>query len=690
LRASNDLYQDKDSLWQPSQKIVDALHKANCLTRGPGEQWRLVENTPQKVANLGLPDSIQTLIQIKLSQLPESLLTTLQTASVIGQRVEFDLLTTAHPAQPDPTPLLKQLIQLQELDFIHQEKLREALVYQFKHSLINEVIYASLSKEQARQFHQAVAKALERRQPEAIELLAYHYSRGGIQNKILTFLDQAAVEAQRKFANETALGYYTQALAVEERWAWRRNQVRTLHILGRREEEKLSLQALGANLETPTFQVGLLWGQYYEAVGDYPKAQEAIELALADSRDKEDLIGEARSLSYLGLIARRQGNYKQARAWYKQALARFKEIPSLTESEARELTRVLNGLGAVYSQQGDFEQARKFHTEALTLSHQHGNRAGEAQACNDLGVIAFYQRRLGEALTYQQQALEIRRAIGNRVDEAISLHNLAQVTHDTGDYDQTQVFLTESLRILRTTGNRWEEINVLNDLGIFYQELGDWSKAEACLQQGLALAQEIGDQAGQAYVLANLGLVARDKSKFEKAENLFTTGLILARAQNDQYLVSNFQNYLSIVSVQMGQPEQAISQAKSSLVLRQELKMRFATPDNLAILAASYLAMGELTQALEWATQAESILDECAGEGPEFSQQDYFIIHQVLAAAGESERAKAALQQAYQLVTERADKISNRFLRQTFLERVTINREIVSAYLASINAPAEN
>jgi tetratricopeptide (TPR) repeat protein len=293
-------------------------------------------------------------------------------------------------------------------------------------------------------------------------------------------------------------------------------------------------------------------------------------------------------------------------------------------------------------------------------------------------VVSLYQRHLAEALAHYRQALEIWETIGDRAGEGMSWHNLAQISRDLGDYDQAQKYLDAALAIFRAINNRWEEVNVWNSLGIFYQELGNLSKAETCLQQGLILAREIGDEAGQAYILVNLGLVMRDQGKLEAAKLLLTTGLALAQAQDDQYLVSSFLNYLSTVNLQAGDLKQAIVQAEESLTLRQELKMHFATPDNLAILAAAYLASGDLTQALDYAAQTRTILEECGGEGPEFPQQDYFIIYQIFTATGQTEHAQAALQSAYILVMSRAEKITDQTLRQSFLEQVAINRAIIT------------
>ncbi len=679
LQEAGGLCRRDDGLWWLSDSIFNALQQANCLTKRQG-QWTLSEHASLAAAKLDLPDSIYSIVLARLDRLPEPLKVTLKVASVIGRRFEFDLLACVHPVQPTQTALLAQLDQLQALDFIQPEPALLQRAYLFKHSITHEVTYATLLEQQERSLHRTVAEALEQWQPEAVERLAYHFSRSDTPDKMLYYLDLAAGKAQHEYANETALAYYTQALALAERWRWRKGHVEILHVLGRREEEEVSLQAFATNLEAPTFELGYLWGQYYEATGNYTKAQASIELALADSRDKRDLVGEAHCLSYLGLIARRQGHYEQAKIWYQQALALFEPKQVYTEREAWVLTQVFNGLGTVHRQQGNFDQAQTYHEQALALSRQTSNRSEDAQACNDLGAAFFYQRRLAEALAYHQQALEIRQTIGDRAGEGMSLCNLAQVTRDMGDYGQAQKYLTEALNILQATGNRWNETNVWNDLGILYQELGDLLKADACLKQGLALTQEIGDEAGQAYILANLSLVARDRAELEMAETLLTSGLTLAQAQDDQHLVSIFLNYLSTVNLQMGKLELAITQAELSLKLRQELKMRFATPDNLATLAAAYLAKNDLAQALNYVAQTQAILEECGGEGPEFPQQDYFIAYQVLAVAGQTEAAQAALRSAYNLVMLRAEKITDPTLRQSFLERVAVNQAIVKTY----------
>jgi tetratricopeptide (TPR) repeat protein len=522
-----------------------------------------------------------------------------------------------------------------------------------------------------------VAGGLEKLHPEAIEQLAYHYSRSGVRVKTLFYLDKAASKAQHEYANETALNYYNQALALEERWEWRRGQVEVLHTQGRREEELVGLRALDGNAAAPVFEGRYLWGQYYEAIGEYMEARAQVERALAASHGRADIVQEMRCLAQLGLIARRQGDYEAAKVWYRQALALFQDQAPASDRDLQAFVEVLNGLGTVHRQQGDFDATKDYYQRALMASRQGGNRSGESTALHNLGVTAFYQRNFAEALIYHQQALEIRRSIGHRTGEGISYHALAQAIRDAGDYIQAQEYFSAALSIHQATGNRWEEVNVWNDLGILCQELGDLAQAQSCLQHGLELSQAIGDLAGQAYILANLGPLTRDQGNLEVAENLLADGLTLAQAQTDIYMVSYFLSHMAVVSLLTGRLDQALERASAALTMRRQNDLRLWTTADLATIASTYLASGKLAQALDYAQQALSILNECGGEGPEAPHRDYFICYQVLSAAGQIEAARAALEPAYALVMARARKLTDPAIRRSFLERVRINHAIV-------------
>jgi class 3 adenylate cyclase/tetratricopeptide (TPR) repeat protein len=666
------------SAWRLAPALLDALRDADCLAKDSASgEWRLADNAQLATLSLGIPDSVHGVVLSRIDRLPEAHRLTLKVASVIGQIFELALLSRCHPAHFERAALLEQIALLEVRDFTRLEQPPPRPSYIFKHGITQEVAYETLLEAQQQALHQAVGAVLEDLAPESVERLAYHYRRGGAREKALFYLDQAARKAQREYANETALRYYRDALAIEERWQWRQGQAETLHILGRRDEERAALESLGAVPEAPVFTAAYLWSQYYEALGDYPAAQAAVEQALAAGRAHDDRLGVMRCLAQLGLIARRQGDYQRARQRYQEALALLPGEAFHSDAEARALVQALNGLGSVQRQQGDFDAAKASYERAIAAGVLNGDRRAEAEALNGLGVTAYYQRDFSGAVLYHQQALEIRRAIGDRAGEGTSLHNLALAVRDAGDYEQSQDYLSAALAIQQASGNRWEEVNVWNDLGVLYQELGDFSQAQTCLQRGLSLSREIGDIAGQMYLLSNLGLTLRDIGDLEAAEKHLIDGLSLAQKQNDTFQIAFFLSYLSSVSLQIGRFDDVIKQASAARDLWLKLGLHLRTTGDLSTLAAAYLAKGEIVQSLDYAHQSLALLDECGGTGPEFPQQDYFICSQVLLAAGQVKAAQIALQSAYSLVVGRAEKIAAPLLQQSFLERVPINRRII-------------
>jgi adenylate cyclase len=689
LRESEALQPEDDGGWVLSEPLFEKLRIANCLEQ-EGKSWRLTESAPLSVADLGIPDTVHGTVLARFDRLPEPHKLTMKVAGVIGRAFELDLLAGAHPMHPDRRVLSMQMDMLQTRDFIRSDAPPEVThpsqqqTYVFKHNITQEVVYQTLLEDQQRALHRAVGGALEQAQPQAVERLAYHYSRSGMREKALFYLDRTARKAQAEYANETAINYYDQALAIETHWERYRGKVEALHILGRREDERTALTALDGIPETPSFDVAYLWGRYYEAIGDYSDARANIEWALS-ACSIQNLPHKTRCLVKLGLIARKRGHYDRAKESYTQALELLQDADrakSETASASAHLA-ALNGLGTIHRQQGEYNEARRCYERSLALSRAEENRIEEAKALSNLGVTAFYQRDFDQAQTFHRQALEIRRAIGDRAGVGISLGNLALALRDAGDYDQAQSYLSEALTIQQAIGNRYDEANVWNDLGVIYLLAGDLSQARNCFEESLELSRAIGDEAGEAYFLGNLGLVVREQGDLGKARRLLSRGLKLAREQKDQHLASLFLSHMGRVNLLDGKEELAIAQAHEALTIRREHDLKLWTTADLATLAAAHLASGDGDAALGYARQALNILDDCGGEGPEFPHHDYFMCYRVLSAVGREEAAQDALQSAYKLTMAQAERIADPSLRRSFLERVLINRQIVRAYAAS-------
>ena len=237
----------------------------------------------------------------------------------------------------------------------------------------------------------------------------------------------------------------------------------------------------------------------------------------------------------------------------------------------------------------------------------------------------------------------------------------------------------------RCRGTDWVQLceaNAWSDLGIIHYFVGELEQSETCLRRALALIREIDDQGGVGYTLGNLGQVLYEAGDLEAAEQALSDGLALAQTLEDRYLESFCLSHLGVVNLRSESPDLAAAKAGEALAMRQEIGLSLWTTADLATLALAHWASGDTQTAVEHAHRALAILDECGGEGPELPQRDYFACYQVLSAAGHTEVARRALESAHALVSAKADKITDPVLRQSFLERVQVNRQIVAEFEA--------
>ena len=90
--------------------------------------------------------------------------------------------------------------------------------YRFRHALIQEATYKGLLRRERRRLHSRAASALAEmaagRQPELMGVLGHHFAMAGEVEKAAHYLEMAADEAAKVFANDEALAFYRRALEV--------------------------------------------------------------------------------------------------------------------------------------------------------------------------------------------------------------------------------------------------------------------------------------------------------------------------------------------------------------------------------------------------------------------------------------------------------------------------------------------
>lgn len=166
--------------------------------------------------SLGVPVTLQGLIQARFDQLTAFQRTVLQYASIIGHHFSQALLETILPVHEED--LQKTLQELIEREFILATPDHPQGEFAFRHMMISEAVYNTLLKKERSRLHSLVGAALESqysgRLNEVIELLARHYSWGNQPEKALHYLILAAQKAMAGSLYEQAQKHYEHALTL--------------------------------------------------------------------------------------------------------------------------------------------------------------------------------------------------------------------------------------------------------------------------------------------------------------------------------------------------------------------------------------------------------------------------------------------------------------------------------------------
>ncbi|GIF04990.1 AfsR/SARP family transcriptional regulator [Actinoplanes siamensis] len=273
--------------------------------------------------------------------------------------------------------------------------------------------------------------------------------------------------------------------------------------------------------------------RYLDAGGPAAEAAAVTASAVSAARAVGDRDAQARALSHLGRLHRRQGRPHEAAATYRQALELYAE---LGDRAAEAL--VLRNLGSVDWLLGDYRQAADHYQRALALYGPRGDDAGQADALVRLGLI---DARLGDRMRAEQRfgaALELYVTLGDRFSEAYVLSLLARLPHRPVALDRAADRLEQSLDAVRRTGDRTAEAYVLTDLAAIRARQDRLAEAAGHLRRALVLHRRIGDRASEAEALNDLGRVLHAAGDAGEARTQHGQALDLAEEIGDRYEVA--------------------------------------------------------------------------------------------------------------------------------------------------------
>ena len=189
-------------------------------------------------------------------------------------------------------------------------------------------------------------------------------------------------------------------------------------------------------------------GGNYRLLGQFTRAIDLLEQALAIARETGDREGEA---VHLGNLANSYGDLGQigrSIELYEQALAIDRETGD-REGEAIDLGNLANSYGDL----GQIPRAIDLYEQALAIARETGNRQGEASDLGNLGIRYAELGQTARAIGLYEQALAVARQIGFRYVEAVHVANLGEAYGDLGSWDQGARYSREAIDIADAIGS---------------------------------------------------------------------------------------------------------------------------------------------------------------------------------------------------------------------------------------------
>jgi tetratricopeptide (TPR) repeat protein len=281
-------------------------------------------------------------------------------------------------------------------------------VYSFKHALVQDAGYSTLLRRQRQELHARIAKAIEERFPETVEtqpeVLAHHFTEGGLADVAINYWLKAGERALRRSANVEAVKHLTRGLELTA----------SLPAARQRDRRELGLHlALGAAMRA------IKGFAAAETVRAFSGARDLLSVDCTLAEQMAVLRG-------LWFVHWARGEHMATREVAKQCL----ELAASQEHvEAAALANRM--MGQTTLMMGEFVEARRYLERSLELYAA----TQEASAFSDLlfdyddRVIALsYLSRTLWPLGYPQlaianaeQALGRARAKGHAISIALSL-----------------------------------------------------------------------------------------------------------------------------------------------------------------------------------------------------------------------------------------------------------------------------
>lgn len=687
--------------------------------------WRMREAQLNEV-----PTTIGAVLIARLDRLTQEVKQVVQTAAVLGQEFEINVLSAMLRNDPHVSSKVKEA----EDQSIWTAITR--ILYLFKHALMRDAAYDMQLRARLRELHALAATAIldvyTDDLPSHYGDLAYHFSKAGDldrEREYSLLAGRAAAEgATADAANFLARAYeLTPEDQLQERYEILELREKIYDLQAERATQREVIDAMLSISEQLKDQHKygrslVRLGALYETIGEFEKVYESLDKAEEIAKELHDLEMHALSIQARSSSLTRQGRLNETIPNISLAADLFSQI-----GDTGGQCRMLNALSVHYINTGNFDEAMKVLNQSMQLAQEINDELINGKVLQNLGIIAIYTGKYEDGLRHLTEAYEVMVKYGDRRNQAACIVNRGTVSYGIGDYDAAYRDFLEAHHHFREVGDLIHMTHVSHNLGAIAIQRNDYEDAIAQLEEGIQLSDQVKNIASMGQMNDALGNVYLILGQYENARGVLVNALDLVRkTQNRRIelhtlgafallnidegdfasavefanlningaLDSNFPQVAAIgyrmkgrALLEMGDPVGSKEAYQQALQIEQESNEIHLLPEDWTGLARAAMAEGKLDEALAYVESSLEVISdnpELAGTTETFLI--YLTCYDALVAVGQNERAGALVNQAYDVLQARAIKLKNPVNKESYLNNVAAHRRLIDLWEAQNQA----
>ena len=514
-----------------------------------GKRWRAVKGS----IDVPVPHSIQALLAARLDGLPDAEKRTLQAASVIGERFGTEQVRALSP-DLDVDATLDSLARKGLT--IEAGSAADASDVRFKHLLIRDAAYSSLSKAERAALHEHFGSLLEARaQPsQLVEILAHHAERA--------FALTRELELEDEFVEARALRALEWCLQAGERALARTNGPALESFLATARAAGLSLSHGGG--AAASARILLLDAGSKRMQGDYHSASALLEAAAAQAEKAGEthLVAAAR-LGEVWVHAFSVGDVEGALEVLDQKVARAVAACRKAGDKRGELEARWLGNLHLWAE-GPLPSFLKASEGLLVDARGSGEWSQAARVHWWLGMAHRNLGQPGPADEHVNEADRLSQELGLRDLAAQCTNAWGRIAMLKGDLAGWEAANRRYLAAAEEFGGGTEIIGALRWLGDGLLRQGRADESEEALARAVALSEGGGERWHRTELLAMRARVALARGRLDEAGRYAETAVQLVR-KYDVTAVAETAQAVAEVRAAQGRDEEAESSFKAAL-----------------------------------------------------------------------------------------------------------------------------